>query len=77
MKKKNEIVPDFLLKIAATTFHPPYHCQKKCKSLMGWLMAVRKCGKHYLTSFGHHLALDSRGYGLVMNLAWLFVHKQH
>ena len=72
--KENEIVPDFLLKIAATTFYPPYHSQKKC--LMG-LMAVRNHGKHYLTSFGHHLALDSRGYGLVMNLAWLFVHKQH
>ena len=75
--KKNEIVPDFLLKITATTFHPPYQGKKKSKSLVGWPMAVRKCGKHYLTSFGHHLALDSRGYGLVMNLAWLFVHKQH
>ena len=39
---------------------------------MGWLMAVRTRGKHYLTNFGHQLALDSRGYGLVMNLAWLF-----
>ena len=35
-------------------------------------MAVRTRGKHYLTNFGHQLALDSRGYGLAMNLAWLF-----
>ena len=75
--KKNEIVPDFLLKIATATFHPPYHGQKKCKCLMGWPMAVRKRGKHYLTSFGHHLALYSRGYGLVMYLARLFVHENH
>ena len=27
--KKNEIVPDFLLEIAATTFHLPHHGQKK------------------------------------------------
>ena len=39
---------------------------------MGWLMAVLTRGKHYLTNFGHQLALDSRGYGFVMNLAWLF-----
>ena len=39
---------------------------------MGWPMAVRKRGKHYLTNFGHHLALDYWGNGLVMNLAWLF-----
>ena len=35
-------------------------------------MAVRKRGKHDLTNFGHQLAFDSRGYGLVMNLVWLF-----
>ena len=44
---------------------------------MGWPMAVRKRGKHYLTNFGHHLALDYWGNGLVMNLAWLFFHKYH
>ena len=39
---------------------------------MGWPMAVRKRGKHYSTNFGHHLALDYWGNGLLMNLAWLF-----
>ena len=33
---------------------------------------MHKRGKHYLTIFGHHLALGYSGYGLVMNLAWLF-----
>ena len=35
-------------------------------------MEVHKRGKHYLTIFGHHLALGYSGYGLVMNLTWLF-----
>ena len=75
--KKNKIFPDFLLEIAATAFHPTHHGQKNRKSLMGWPMAVRKRGKHYLTNFGHQLALYSRGYGFVMNLRWLFVHEHH
>ena len=33
--KKNEIVPDFLLEIAATTFHPTHHGQKKMKKSHG------------------------------------------
>ena len=36
-------------------------------------MEVHKRGKHYLTIFGHHLALGYSGYGLVMNLTWLFL----
>ena len=34
-------------------------------------MEVHKRGKHYLTIFGHHLALGYSGYGLVMDLTWL------
>ena len=37
-------------------------------------MEVHKRGKHYLTIFGHHLALGYSGYGLVMNLTWLFFY---
>ena len=67
---------DFFLEIAATTFHPTHHGQRKMEKTHGVAHGSAQTWKT-LTNFGHQLALYSRGYGFVMNLRWLFVHEHH
>ena len=50
--KKNERVPDFLLKINASILHPPHYSGKKLKSALGRPMGVHKSGKSHFSILG-------------------------